>query len=110
MRATALALLFLLTSSLPTIAQHREISALGSGTNSCAAWLTGNAADDYQAVGWILGYWTGANSFSTTPSNGVTVDVTGIVERIRLECQRRPDWALLHVAKLVYTEYQREGR
>jgi hypothetical protein len=109
-RAAALSLALLLTASLPAASQHREMSVLGSGSNSCASWITGDVAGDYQAVGWILGYWSGANSFSETPSNGFSVDVVGIVERVRMECQQRPDWALLHVANLVYKEYQREGR
>lgn len=110
MKHLLLALSALIISVMPSLAQDRSISVIGSGQSSCAAWITGSSSEDYQAVGWILGFWSGSNRFSNTPNNGDTVDVAGVVQRVRMECERRPDWILMHVAGLVYDEYQREGR
>lgn len=110
MKIQVIALTTICFSVMPSLAQDRSISVIGSGQSSCAAWITGNASADYQAVGWILSFWSGSNRFSQSPNNGDTVDVAGLVQRVRMECERRPDWVLMHVAGLVYDEYQREGR
>lgn len=109
MRNLAICGMLLLTAH-PVAAQNAQLTVLGSGQSSCATWSTGNNAQDFQSVGWILGYWSGANRFGSTPNNGDSVDVAGIVERVRLECKQRPDWILYHVVGLVYDEYARENR
>jgi hypothetical protein len=66
-------------------AQTQFGQMFGFGRLSCANWVN-NPLTENEAVGWILGYWTGLNTFSSNPLVGHLTDGQSIVAEVRRAC------------------------
>jgi hypothetical protein len=62
-----------LLSSKASQAQTQFGQMFGFGRLSCTNWVN-NPPIENEAVGWILGYWTGLNTFSSNPLVGHLTD------------------------------------
>jgi hypothetical protein len=76
----------------------------GIGRLSCASWI-GNPAEELDAKSWIMGYWSGLNTYN--PNNrlvGQSTDANGVFAEVRLVCRQHPSLPLYDAIRTVYDQ------
>ena len=99
----------ILFTAMPAYAEPMTLT-LGIGRLSCANWLNTPSLET-DAHGWILGYWTAMNIYSSSNRLvGQTTDSVGIVAEVRLACGQRPSERVFQIVSDVHQRLEREGR
>jgi len=86
---------------LPTLAQADSF-ILGAGRWTCQDLLTANQTDDmgkvFQAVGWLLGYWSAETNHRDSRFTDIVEQAGGraIFEQTLTECSKAPGDILLY--------------
>jgi len=104
MTVTRAALIFIVVAlpcSQVSQAQTQFGTMFGLGRLSCAKWVN-NRLTENEAVGWILGYWTGLNTFNSDPLVGHLTDGQNIVAEVRRACWQHPSQRILDVEFEIY--------
>ena len=101
---TALSLAML---TIPSAAKT-GILDLGTGTESCAAWLA-TPYSESAGTSWILGFWTGANWGTQMGGGsgdvGSTTDNLGIIGEVKKRCMNSPSNNIANTAADVFGEF-----
>ncbi len=103
----ALAVLPFLCSGAP--AQDHETLVFGIGRASCATWLA-DSQSEYEGSAWIMGFWTGANTWGESGLTGASTDAAGVIESVKVLCRKDPAMLLMTAVSKLYLKFKNEGR
>ena len=86
---------------IPSLA-HADSYFLGAGRWTCQDLLTANEAQDmakvYQAVGWLMGYWSAETNYRDNRFVDIVEQAGGraIYEQTLVECGKAPKDTLIY--------------
>ena len=86
-----------------------QFATLGAGAVSCAT--AEQSQYRFDRDGWVMGYFTAANVFSSTNrAVGTGTDDAGIWAEVDLECSANPSESFEVATRTVYFKLRQEGR
>ena len=100
---------FLLLIAINQASAQNRGQAFGIGMASCGTWA-GNPSLSPAIEAWILGFWTGSNTYSSNRLVGHSTDAHGVIEEVRRICLASPSTSLLLATNQVHSQMMKEGR
>jgi hypothetical protein len=91
-----------LSGALASAQDARGRYMFGIGRSSCATWQS-SLRYRYEGEAWILGFWSGLNSFNTQDSAvGSQTDGEGVIAEVKKVCDKGPSTSLSDAVEVVY--------
>lgn len=95
-------LLVCLSVSSASAEDPRGRYMFGIGRLSCATWLS-SPQNRLAGESWLLGFWSGLNTFNTQDSAvGSRTDGEGVIAEVRKVCDKSPSKSLNDAVESVY--------